>query len=134
MVVKFACYRGMNGVTSFFSFVLLNVHRSNLGFLLETSNRAVGSGDGGGRGQGGSVTYEQLVPALRPVKTEETVRHLQNNNVKEVGTPLMRSNLCTPQLAVSTTVWNSHKDRVRRRRNDVKEGISRDTASETPHN
>ena len=121
----------MNGVTSFSSFVLLNVHRSNLG-LLETSNTAVGSvcvcGGGGG---GGSVTYEQLIPALRPVKTKETVSHLRNNNVKEVGTPSVRSNLCTPQLAGSTAVWNSHKDSVRRRRNDVKEGISRDTTSES---
>ena len=32
------------------------------------------------RGEGGrSGTYEQFVRALRPVKTEETVRHRQNN-------------------------------------------------------
>ena len=54
---------------------------------------------------GRSGTYEQLVPALRPMKTEETVRHRQNNSViKEVGTPPVRSNLCTPQLALSTAV------------------------------
>ena len=32
--------------------------------------------------RGESVICEELVPALRPVKTEETVSHRQNNNVK----------------------------------------------------
>ena len=37
-------------------------------------------------GKGGSGTCEQLVPAIRPVKTEKTVSHRQNN-INEVGTP-----------------------------------------------
>ena len=40
--------------------------------------------DGEIRGKG-SGRDEQLVPALRPAKTEETVSHRQNNSVKEVG-------------------------------------------------
>ena len=56
--------------------------------------------------RGGSGTYEQIVPALRPVKTEETVSHRQNSNVKDVGTPPVRSNLCTSVFAVSTAVRN----------------------------
>ena len=30
----------------------------------------------------------------------------KNNNVKEVGTPPVQSNLCTRPVAVSTAVWN----------------------------
>ena len=48
----------------------------------------LGLDDGGGLegwGAGGSGTYEQLVPALRPVKNEEITA--LNNNIKEVGTP-----------------------------------------------
>ena len=41
-----------------------------------------------------------------PVKTEETASHRQNNDVKEVGTPPVRSNLCTSLFEVSTTVRN----------------------------
>ena len=33
--------------------------------------------------------------------------HRQNNNVKEVGTPPVRSKLCTPLIAVSTAVRNN---------------------------
>ena len=46
----------------------------------------------------------KLLPALRPAKTEETVSHDQNNNDKEVGPLPVRSNLCTPLIAVSTAV------------------------------
>ena len=60
-------------------------------------------GGGGGVG-GGSGVYESLVRALRSVKTKETASHRQNNNVKAVGTPPVRSNLCTPLTAVSTAV------------------------------
>ena len=64
-------------------------------------------------------------PALRPAKTEETSTPtskrpsstaLENNliNVQEAGQPVP-SNLCTPQLAFTTSVRNkSHKDRVRK--------------------
>ena len=52
----------------------------------------------------GSGTYEYLVPALRPVKTAETVSHRQNNSVQEVGTPPVPSSLCTSLTAVSTAV------------------------------
>ena len=63
--------------------------------------------EGGGAGAGGGVnTYGYLVHALRPVNTEETVSHRQNSNVKEVGTPPMRSNLCTSLITVSTAVRN----------------------------
>ena len=48
----------------------------------------------------------KLLPVLRPVKTEETVSHDQNNNDKEVGTPPVPSNLGTPLTAVSTAVRN----------------------------
>ena len=41
------------------------------------------------------------------VKTEETVHHRPNNNVKEVGTPPVRNNLCTPLIAVLTVVRNT---------------------------
>ena len=72
-------------VLQVFLFILLYVHRSDTGLI----------GDGGwGGGAGG--TYEYLVPALRPAKTEETVSHRQNNAVKEVGTPSERSSFCTP--------------------------------------
>ena len=54
--------------------------------------------DGGGGGR--SI----LIPTLRPAKTEETVSHRQNNSVKEVGTPPVRSNLCTSLIAVSIAV------------------------------
>ena len=37
---------------------------------------------------------------------EETVSHRHNNNVKEVGTLPVRSNLCTPELALSTAARN----------------------------
>ena len=44
--------------------------------------------------------------SARPAKTEETVSHRQNcdNNVKEVGTQPVRSNLSTSLTAVSTAV------------------------------
>ena len=57
-----------------------------------------------GRGAGGADTYGYLVHALRPVQTEETVSCRQNTNVKEVGTPPVRSNLFTSLTAVSTAV------------------------------
>ena len=60
---------------------------------------------GTGKGGVGSGTCEQLVPNLRPVKTEETVSHRQND-VKEVGTPPAPSNLSTSLTAVSTAVRN----------------------------
>ena len=65
---------------------------------------------------GGSGTYEDLVQAPQHAKTEETVSHHQNNNVKEVGTPPVPSNLCTPLTAVSTgaRAEQSHKDSVRK--------------------
>ena len=47
----------------------------------------------------------KLVQAVRPVKTEETASHRQNNSVKEVGTPSVRSNLCTPLIVVSTCAY-----------------------------
>ena len=46
----------------------------------------------------------ELIQAFRPAKTEETVIHRQNNKLKEVGTPPVRSNLCTPLTAVSTAM------------------------------
>ena len=49
---------------------------------------------------------EQLVRAVRPAKTEETVSHRQNNDVKDVGTPPVQSSLCTSLTAVSTAVRN----------------------------
>ena len=53
-----------------------------------------------GTGKGG----DQVIPVLQPVKTEETVSHLQNNKVKEVGTPPVPSNLSTSRIAASTAV------------------------------
>ena len=46
-------------------------------------------------------------PKRPPVTTRTT-------SVKEAGTPPVRSSLCTPQLALSTAVRNSHNDGVRR--------------------
>ena len=60
---------------------------------------------GGGWGERGR--QEQLVSALRPVKTEETVSHHRNNSVKEVGTPPVRSNMCAWLIAVSTAARNN---------------------------
>ena len=57
--------------------------------------------DGEWEGRVGSGTYEWLVRALRPVKTEETVSHRQNNNLMEVGTRPERRSLCTSLTAVS---------------------------------
>ena len=56
-----------------FFFMVLYVHRSYIRLIRD-----------GGQGVrwGGSGTYEQPVPALRPVKTEKTASHLQNNSVK----------------------------------------------------
>ena len=51
-----------------------------------------------------SVDVKHHVYLLTYVKTEETVSHRQNKNVKEVGTPPVRINLCTPLIAVSTAV------------------------------
>ena len=45
-----------------------------------------------------------VIRTLRPAKIEETVSHRHINKVKEVGTPPVPSNLCTPLTAVSTTV------------------------------
>ena len=50
---------------------------------------------------------------LRPIKTEETVSHHQNNNVKEVGTSPARSNLCTYQMW-DLGSWQCLKDKSRR--------------------
>ena len=52
-----------------------------------------------------SVKTEETVSRLQN-KTEETANRLQTNNVKEVGTPPVRSNLCTLVIAVSTAVRN----------------------------
>ena len=58
---------------------------------------------------------EKGASGTRPVKTEETVSHRRNYNVMEVGTPPMRSNLCTPLTAVSTAVRSEvTKDGVRK--------------------
>ena len=38
-----------------------------------------------GMGKRGSGAYDQLVRALCPMQTEETISHHQNNNAKEVG-------------------------------------------------
>ena len=63
----------------------------------------------------GSGTYEYLVPALRPVKTAETVSHRQNNSVQEVGTPPVPSNLCySSTCSFNSCAEQSHKDSVRR--------------------
>ena len=42
-----------------------------------------------------SVDVKHHVYLLRPLKTEETARQCQNSNVKDVGTPSVRSSLCT---------------------------------------
>ena len=54
-----------------------------------------------------------MIRTLRPAKIEETVSHRQNINVKEVGTPPVRSNLCTPLIAVLTTVQIKVTETVR---------------------
>ena len=86
---------------------------------------------GWGGGGGGSGTYEELVQAPQHAKTEETVSHRQNNNVKEVGTPPVRSNLCTSLIAVSTAARaeQSHKDSVRKA--TVEEQLSSKTINPT---
>ena len=48
--------------------------------------------------EGEGRRHEQLVRVIRPAKTEETVSHRQSINVKEVGTPPVRNNLCTPLM------------------------------------
>ena len=80
----------------------------------QTENQRTKKGGGGGGGRSG--TYEELVQAPQHAKTEETVSHHQNNNVKEVGTPPVRSNLCTSLIAVSAAARaeQSHKDSVRK--------------------
>ena len=90
------------------SFILLYVHRSHIQLIRDGTGHA---GEWGGGRRGVENTYEQPVPAFRPVKTEETVSHRQNNDVKEVGTPPVPSNLCTPQLALSTAVPNGEQSR-----------------------
>ena len=74
-----------------------------------------------GRGGGVEGTYEQFVPALRPVKTEETVskttvKNSRTSNVKEVGTPPVRSNLCkySANCCFKSFAEQSHKDGVRK--------------------
>ena len=78
---------------------MLYVHRNHKAYW----GREKEGGRGEGR-RGGGGRHEQLVSALRPVKTEETVSHRQNNKVKEVGTPPAPSNLCASLIAVSTAV------------------------------
>ena len=56
------------------------------------------------QGEGDGRRHENLVRTLRPAKIEETVSRHQNISVKEVGTPPVRSNLCTPLIAVRTAV------------------------------
>ena len=52
--------------------------------------RDEGGGGGGGWGRGD----EQLDRALRPAKTEETVSHRQNNDVKGGGDPASAKQTC----------------------------------------
>ena len=81
--------------------MLHNAQRSHIRLIRD------GGEEGGGRG-----TYERLVRALRPVKTEETVSRYQNNSVQEVGTPPVPNNLSTPQLALSTVIRNKVTEKV----------------------
>ena len=79
--------------------MLINVYRSHIRFIW---------GWGGGR-----VPMNSL-PLRGGGGVEETVSHRQNDDVKEVGTPPVRSNLRTPLTAVSTScAEQSHGDSVR---------------------
>ena len=82
-------------------------------------------------GGGGGIS-EQLVPALRPVKTEETVSQRQNNSVKEVGTPPVQSSLCTALTAVSTAVRNKLTETVSGKRQLKPEAEGSPTHDESP--
>ena len=74
--------------------MLLYVHRSEMAYK--------GRGKGGG-GEGKRVSGSSACSDLQ--KTEEAVDRRQNNNyVKAAGTSPVRSNLCTPLIAVSTAV------------------------------
>ena len=55
-----------------------------------------------------SLTDEIEAAQSDPLKTEEAVDHRRNNNnAKAVVTSPVRSNLCTPLIAVSTAVRSS---------------------------
>ena len=103
------CGRGKN-ITSpadpplfiFFSWCFTS-REATYGLLRAADGARVGGGGGGGGNGGGG----ELVPALRPAKTEETISHRQNNNVKEMGTPPVRRNLCTTLITLSTAVGNN---------------------------
>ena len=63
---------------------------------------------GGGRGGGRRGAYLWIVrPFVAPTRKDQS-----QNNVREVGTPPVRSTLRTPQHALSTVVKNSHKVRT----------------------
>ena len=68
-------------------------------------------------GKGGNgVPMSKLIQAVRPVKTEETVSHRQNNDVKEVGTPPVPSSsvYSATRFFFKSCSEQSHKDGVRK--------------------
>ena len=83
--------------------MLLYVHKTIR--LIRDGGRGGGGGRQGGRGgRVGSGRVPMNGSSLRP---SFLVSHRQNNNVvTEVGTPPVQSNLCTPQFALSTAVWD----------------------------
>ena len=60
-------------------------------------------------------------------KTKETVSHRQNDNVKAVGTPPVRSNFCSPLIAVLTAVQNKVTKAVSEKQLAVKEQLGSKT-------
>ena len=76
-------------------------------FTSTETERLIRDGEGGGGGG-------RIIPVLRPVKTEETVSHSQNNKVTAQGTPSVRSSLCISLIAVSTAEQRHYKVIVRK--------------------
>ena len=74
-------------------------------FTSTETERLIRDGEGGGG---------RIIPVLRPVKTEETVSHSQNNKVTAQGTPSVRSSLCISLIAVSTAEQRHYKVIVRK--------------------
>ena len=70
----------------------------------------------GERGRGDLEERSSSCARFDPYRLKGTASHRQNNDVKEVRTQPVGSNLCTSLFAVSTAVRNSHKDGVRMRR------------------
>ena len=100
---------------------------------LTTRNETIGGKGGavGGWGDRIPINSSPLREQCKvdTAKTEETVSHRQNDNVKEVGTPPVQCNLCTPLIALSTVERNKVTKTCSVRKASVEEQLQKDQPS-----